>query len=245
MKFIFIKTTSIFLLFFLSNLLHAQKAIKEDETSIYDGIEFNMPKVQTTSFPNYEVSITDFGAKDGGIIKNTDAFAKAINNVSSKGGGTVIVPRGVWLTGPITLKSNINLHLEDGALIIFSKNFDDYPIVKTSFEGLNTVRCISPINANGVENIAITGNGIIDGSGNTWRPVKSSKMTDGQWKNLVNSGGVLSENGKTWFPSEGSKKGYESSTNFNVPDLIDDAELRHFKIPPHGTFIHSCVKTLL
>tara|TARA_R110002051_G_scaffold229291_1_gene291288 strand:- start:13357 stop:15045 length:1689 start_codon:yes stop_codon:yes gene_type:complete len=229
MKFIFIKTTSIFLLFFLSNLLHAQKAIKEDETSIYDGIEFNMPKVQTTSFPNYEVSITDFGAKDGGIIKNTDAFAKAINNVSSKGGGTVIVPRGVWLTGPITLKSNINLHLEDGALIIFSKNFDDYPIVKTSFEGLNTVRCISPINANGVENIAITGNGIIDGSGNTWRPVKSSKMTDGQWKNLVNSGGVLSENGKTWFPSEGSKKGYESSTNFNVPDLIDDAELHTVK----------------
>ncbi|WNH09136.1 hypothetical protein [Thalassobellus suaedae] len=49
------------------------------------------------------------------------------------------------------------MHLEDGALIVFSDDFDDYPIVKTSFEGLNTVRCISPINANNVENIAITG----------------------------------------------------------------------------------------
>ena len=54
-------------------------------------------------------------------------------------------------------------------------------------------------------------------------------MTDSQWKKLVKSGGVLSEDGKTWFPSEGSKKGYESSTNFNVPDLISDDELASVK----------------
>jgi polygalacturonase len=209
--------------------ISAQKAIQINEQNIYEDIEFNMPKVNTTSFPNYQVSITDFGAITGGIVKNTDAFAKAINDVSTKGGGKVIVPRGVWLTGPMTLKSNLNLHLEDGALIIFSEDFDDYPLVKTSFEGLNTVRCISPINANNVENIAITGNGIIDGSGDAWRPVKISKMTDGQWKKLVNSGGVLSKDKKVWFPSEGSKKGYESSTNFNVPDLINEAELQSVK----------------
>ncbi|MFD0990106.1 glycoside hydrolase family 28 protein [Mariniflexile jejuense] len=223
------KLITTLLVFVFIKTLNAQVAIPLNEKTIYNGIEFQMPKVNETNFPNYEISISNFGAVGNGIFKNTEAFAKAINNASTKGGGKVIVPRGIWLTGPITLKSNINLHLEDGALIIFSKNFDDYPIVKTSFEGLNTVRCISPINAENVENIAITGNGIIDGSGDAWRPVKVSKMTDGQWKTLVRSGGVLSKDGKIWFPSEGSKKGYESSTDFNVPDLITDKELASVK----------------
>ncbi len=200
-----------------------------NEQNIYDGVEFNMPKVKTTNFPDYTITISDFGAKPGGLFKNTEAFAKAINDATTKGGGKVIVPRGVWLTGPITLKNNVNLHLNDGALILFSNDFDDYPLVKTSFEGLNTVRCISPINANGAENIAITGNGIIDGNGDAWRPVKKSKMTDNQWKKLVNSGGALSKDGKIWFPSEKSKKGHESTTNFNVPDLISDEELQSVK----------------
>lgn len=212
-----------------ANQLNAQKSNLIDEETIYDGIEFSMPKIKTTQFPNYEVSITDFGAKGNGIIKNTDAFAKAIHDVSSKNGGKVIVPRGIWLTGPITLKSNVNLHLEAGALIVFSTDFNDYPLVETSFEGLNTIRCISPINANAVENIAITGSGIIDGSGDAWRPVKKGKMTDNQWKTLVQSGGVLSKDLKMWFPSEGSKRGHESSTDFNVPDLIGEDELTSVK----------------
>jgi len=202
---------------------------KKTNFDIYDGIEFEMPKVKTTSFPDYEVSISDFGAISGGLFKNSEVFAKAINDVNSKGGGKIIVPRGIWLTGPITFKSNINLHLEDGSLILFSKDVDDYPLIKTSFEGLHTVRCISPINAFEVENIAITGNGIIDGNGDAWRPVKKGKMTSGQWQKLLNSGGALSADGNRWFPSESSKKGYESSTNFNVPDLIDDTELESVK----------------
>lgn len=228
--------------FAFANNSNAQKSVLVNEETIYDGIEFSMPKVKTTSFPNYEVNITDFGAIGNGIVKNTDAFAKAINDVSSKNGGKIIVPRGIWLTGPITLKSNINLHVEAGALIVFSSNFDDYPLVKTSFEGLNTIRCISPINADNVENIAITGSGIIDGSGDAWRPVKIGKMTENQWKTLTNSGGVLSKDGKMWFPSEGSKKGHESSTNFNVPDLIDEADLasvRDFLRPVMVSIVNS------
>lgn len=216
----------ILLTFFCANILTAQEI---NEKNIYNDIEFSMPKVQSTNFQNYEVTITDFGAVNGGLVKNTEVFANAITDVNSKGGGKVIVPRGIWLTGPITFKNNINLHLEDGALVLFSDDFDDYPLIKTSFEGLNTVRCISPINANHVENIAITGNGIIDGNGDAWRPVKKSKMTDAQWKKLVNSGGVLSTDQRIWFPSEKSKKGYESTTNFNVPDLISDAELQSVK----------------
>ena len=186
---------------------------------IYACVEFDMPRVKETSFPDYSKSITDFGAKAGGLEKNTAAIEKTIADVSSKGGGKVVIPRGIWLTGPVILKSNINLHMEDGALLLFSSDFDDYHLIETSFEGLNTVRNISPIYAKGVENIAITGKGTIDGNGDAWRPVKKGKMTDAQWKKLLNSGGVLSEDGKMWFPSAGSKMGHDNSTDQNVPDL--------------------------
>src|SRR5690606_21072937 len=135
--------------------------------------------------------IKDFGAVADGKTVNTKAIADAIEAASSKGGGEVIIPRGIWLTGPIVLKSNINLHTEHGALVIFTKNFDDYPLVKTSFEGLNTYRCQSPISGRDLENVAITGHGVFDGSGDAWRPVKKSKLTSSHWKNLVASGGVV------------------------------------------------------
>lgn len=192
---------------------------------IYKNIEFKMPQVKETNFPNRVVSIEQYGAKSGGIVKNTEAFKKAIVETNQKGGGKITVPRGIWLTGPIELKSNINLHLEDGALIIFSKDFNDYPLIETSFEGLNTTRTVSPIYAKDVQNIAITGNGVIDGNGDAWRFVKKGKMTDSQWKTLVESGGVLSDDKKIWFPSEGSKLGYVSSSNFNVPDKISKDDL--------------------
>ncbi|MEB2781070.1 glycoside hydrolase family 28 protein [Algoriphagus sp. C2-6-M1] len=197
--------------------------------SMYEGIEFDMPKVKETDFPDFEKSITEFGAVGNGIIKNSEAFKATIEEVSSQGGGKVLVPRGVWLTGPITLLSNVNLHLEDGALILFSADFDDYPLIETSFEGLNTVRCISPINAYQVENIAITGNGTIDGNGDAWRFVKKGKMTEGQWKALVNSGGVLDAKGQLWFPTQASLDGYNASSSFNVPDTKDRAELEKMK----------------
>ncbi|MDN3670628.1 glycoside hydrolase family 28 protein [Echinicola jeungdonensis] len=220
---------------------------KIDGFSIYDGIEFDMPRVQEPEFPDYEVNIKDFGAVGDGMVKNTEAIAKAIENAHGKGGGRVTIPRGIWLTGPVTLKSNINLHLEAGALLLFSKDKDDYPLVKTSFEGLNTVRCTSPINAREAENIAITGTGVIDGNGDAWRLVKKGKMTERQWEELVESGGVLSDDGKIWFPSEGYKKGYESSTNFNVPDLIEEEELASVKdfLRPVMVSILKCKKVLL
>ena len=155
------------------------------DQEVYEGIEFDMPKVKETSFPDFSKSIAEYGAVGDGLTKNTAAFKSAIEEVNQKGGGKVIVPRGIWLTGPITLLSNVNLHLEDGSLIVFSRDKDEYPLVETSFEGLNTVRCLSPINAYQVENIAITGKGTIDGSGDAWRSVKRGKMTENQWNNLV------------------------------------------------------------
>lgn len=148
--------------------------------------------------------ITDFGAKSGGNFKNTKAINQAIEKCSKEGGGKVVVPRGIWYTGSIILKSNVNLYLEDGAVILFSSDFDDYPLIYTSWEGFFTYRCISPVYAENCENIAITGNGVIDGNGSAWRPIKKFKMTVDVWNELISSGGIVDEEAEdiTWWPTE-------------------------------------------
>jgi len=170
-------------------------------------LPFVAANIKEPKFPAKTFNITDYDAIGDGQTKNTDAFAKAINECSQAGGGQVIVPAGLWLTGPIIFKSNVNLHLEVGAMILFSSHFEDYPLVKTTWECLPQVRCISPIYAESVENIAITGSGIIDGYGQAWRAVKKDKLTEPQWKKLLASGGVLDISGNMWWPSEGAMHG--------------------------------------
>ena len=191
---------------------------------IYEGLPFQMNKIAQPVFPDYSCNICSFGAVGDGITLNTDAINRAIEETSAKGGGKVIVPEGLWLTGPIVMKSNVNLHLETNALIVFTADHKVYPIVETSFEGLETRRCQSPLSAVGAENIAITGKGVIDGNGDTWRPVKKNKLTGTQWKKLVASGGVLDAKGEVWYPSEGSMKGAMACKNFNVPEGINTDE---------------------
>jgi len=176
-------------------------------SGFYENIEFEMKIIQEPSIPNYSVNIKDFGAVSGGEILNTEAFEKAIEAVTKKGGGKVIIPSGIWLTGPIILKSKLELHAESGALIVFSADKDLYPIIETSFEGLNTWRCLSPIYGKNLEDVAFTGKGVWDGSGDAWRFVKRSKMTENQWKKLINSGGVVDEKKENWYPSEQYKIG--------------------------------------
>ena len=96
---------------------------KTEET--YQGIEFKMAIVKEPIIPNNTVNLKDFGAVNGGYVLNTKAFADAIDAVSKKGGGKVIIPAGIWLTGPIILKSNLELHAETGALIKFSPDKTD------------------------------------------------------------------------------------------------------------------------
>jgi len=217
------------------------------QSDLYSQLEFKMDRVVEPTFPNYSVSIKDFGAVPDGATLNTKAFAEAIDAVSKKGGGRVVIPRGIWLTGPIQLKSNINLHTEDGALVIFSKNFDDYPLVEISFEGLNTMRCTSPISGRGLENVAITGNGVFDGSGEAWRQVKKSKLTSDQWKKLIASGGLLNEAGNTWYPSQKSFDGAKATENFNVPKFKSKEELEAIKdfLRPVMVSLFNCKKVLL
>lgn len=168
---------------------------------LYENLPFKMPKVQKPVFPNNSAKLTEYGGVSDGVTLNTKAFTEAINSLSAKGGGTLVVPSGVWYTGPIVLKSNINLHLERGALILFTTDIEAYTIVATNFEGRNTRKAQSPISGRNLENIAITGEGAINGSGEVWRPLKRAKVTDGHWKQVVNSGGVLKD-ASYWVPSE-------------------------------------------
>jgi polygalacturonase len=184
---------------------------------LYKDLQFKMPKVKRPVFPKNKVSIADFGGNPDGISLNTEAFAKAMEALDKKGGGTLTVPSGVWFTGPIVFKSNINLHLEKGALILFSPDFGLYPLVETVFEGLDTRRCQSPISGRNLINIAITGEGSINGSGEAWRPLKKSKVPSSFWKKQIASGGVVKND--QWFPSESSLRGFEIS-DMNVPQGI-------------------------
>lgn len=123
---------------------------------------FNMVHLVRPIFPERTVNIAKQGAKQGKL--STPAIQKAIDELSRKGGGTVIIPPGNWLTGRITLKSNINLHLEKGAELHFSGDIKDYlPVVLTRNEGVELYSLGALIYANNAENIALTGEGKLIG----------------------------------------------------------------------------------
>ena len=193
-----------------------------------EDLPFDMPDLEPPTFPEYTVNIKDFDAIGDGKFLCTEAFAKAIENLSGKGGGKLLVPAGIWLTGPIELKSNINLHLEVGAVIQFSGDDADYPIIKSSFEGLETFRCQSPLSANDAINIAVTGNGVIDGNGQFWRPVKRAKVTDGQWAEILKRPGGVLVNDNYWVPNEGYAKA-EEKANMNVVVAETEEEWNEYK----------------
>lgn len=122
--------------------------------------------VVVPTFKNKTYNIVDFGAKSGGQINNSEVFKKAITACSKNGGGKVVVPMGKFLTGPIHLDNNVNLHLEDGAEILFSTKSSDYPLVRTSFEGTELMNHSPLVYAYNKKNIAVTGNGILNGQAN-------------------------------------------------------------------------------
>ena len=209
-------------------------------------LPFAMPEVTAPVIPDTQVNLKDFGADPTGEQLSTEAFAKAIDALTAKGGGHLIVPTGVWLTGPVVLKSNIDLHLEVGAVIQFAADESLYPLINTSFEGLDTRRCQSPLSANGATNISITGQGAIDGNGQYWRPVKRSKVTDGHWKQLLAQEGGVEMKKDYWVPSEGYAKG-EQGANMNVPNATTEEEWNAVKrfLRPVMVSLVNCKNVLL
>ncbi|MCZ8518544.1 MULTISPECIES: glycoside hydrolase family 28 protein [Paenibacillus] len=168
---------------------------------------WQMPEVQLPSIPDRAFLVTDFGAAGDGVTDNTDAFRRAIDACSRAGGGRVIIPAGVWLTGPLTLASRLELRAEAGALVLFSRRFEDYPLIASQYEGRPSIRCQSPLDGEGLEHVAVTGQGVFDGGGDAWRPVKDWKMTERQWAKLIASGGALDAAGGMWWPSEEAMNG--------------------------------------
>lgn len=109
-------------------------------------------------------NILDYGALADGKSNNSQAFQKAIQQCTESGGGTVLVPKGTFLTGPIHLENNVNLYLDEGSELLFSTNpADYYPLVHTSYEGMEFMNYSPLIYAFKKKNIAVTGKGIING----------------------------------------------------------------------------------
>jgi polygalacturonase/lysophospholipase L1-like esterase len=131
---------------------------------------FPMPPIRVFHFPQRDFPITNFGAVEGGEIDNTRAITLAINACNQAGGGRVVVPAGTWFTGSIHFKSNVNLHLEEGAVLHFTDNPADFlPAVMTSWEGMECYNYSPLIYAFECENIAITGEGKLQPRMNTWK----------------------------------------------------------------------------
>ncbi len=203
-----------------TNLLTAQ----EKNLSYYiSQAPFSMPEVVVPEFKAYTFSIVSYGAMGDGQTLNTEAFSKAINACTQAGGGKVIVPPGLWLTGPIQLKNNVNLHVERGATILFTSDHTQYPMIKASAHSSKFVPA-SPIYGYELKNIAITGEGVIDGAGESWRPIKKMKMTERQWNDLLKSGGVVSDDGKIWWPTKEALQGDDYLKNMKKTTSKPTAE---------------------
>jgi DNA sulfur modification protein DndE len=172
-------------------------------------LPFQMPQVNVPSFKDTVFNIIDFGAVGNDHTLNTKAINGAIRACSESGGGTVTIPPGTWLTGSIELRNDVRLNVEEGALVQFSSNIEDFPLM-AGFGGKSKHYVVTPpLWAYRARNIAITGNGIFDGAGEVWRYVKKEKLTANQWKHLLASGGVVSPDGREWWPSKEALDGEE------------------------------------
>lgn len=205
-----------------------------------------MQKPMLPKLNNKKYFIQDFGAIGNGTYLNTTAFANAIEKCNTNGGGIVVVPKGIWLTGPIELKNNVNLHLEDEAKIQFTSDHSQYPIIKNGSNS-TSFSTASPIYAYDAENIAITGFGTIDGAGETWRPVKKSKVSESYWTQ-INQSGIQSNDGKIWWPSKEAMLGedYMKYLKKDKSELTADDYLpaRDF-LRPHLVYFVNCKNILL
>lgn len=205
----------------------------------------NLPVIKEEAY-----DIKDFGAISGGVISNTKAINDAIQKAHENGGGHVVIPQGIWLTGPIRLLSGIDLHLESGALLLFSKDKEEYPLIITEYEGMRHIRTVSPIMAENAENISITGEGVIDGNGHLWRICKRFKFTQKEWDRLLKKSPDTffeTKEGAIWFPTRSAFDGYK----MGEPKLDDERDALKKAAPYYDFYrpvmveLKSCDKVLI
>lgn len=183
-------------------------AAAQDYSKLYEQLPTQVAQPARVNIPQRTLSIADMGGVADGVTLNTDVFRKAIEQLAAEGGGRLVVTQGVWLTGPIEMKDHIELHLEKNAIIYFSPD-------KRLYEDADKrARRVHPcIYAEKRTDLAITGEGIIDGNGAQWRPVKRGKVSDTEWSEFKRMGGKELQNGTLWYPWQ-MKSGY--------PDIAKD-----------------------
>jgi polygalacturonase len=112
--------------------------------------------------------ISDFGAVADARTVNTKAIQAAIDKCAASGGGVVVVPKGTFVSGAIFLKQGANLQVEKDGVLKGTTNIDDYPLIDTRWEGTEEPWTSALVNADGLTNLEISGEGTIDGSGEEW-----------------------------------------------------------------------------
>lgn len=197
----------------------------------YSDLPIEIEHVRPVEFPKTALNIAQFGAVPDGTTLCTDAIAAAIDSLSKVGGGHVIIPKGTWKTGPIVLKSNIDLNLRRGAVLLFSENKELYVQPDDPRDG--SKKCNAFIRASKCENVGITGKGVIDGQGFYWRPIKEKKVVrDGGLQNVWDAalamGGQLEQDDNTyrlWYP-------FNLNPELGIPNIAATADIQE-KMRPH------------
>lgn len=208
------------IIFLLTSL--ASSAQTWDET-LYKKIEesIQQPNIRI----NHEVDIRDYGASpEASAAHNQKSIQKAIDRCAKKGGGKVIIPSGLkFITGAIELKSGVNLHIEENAILEFAFQPDLYPIVETSWEGLDCYNLSPCIYALRADDIAITGKGTIDGGGTreTWWPwcgATKYGWKEGMISQKIEARPRLLRNGEDGVPMTDEKGKPETLRTFTAKD---------------------------
>lgn len=166
-------------------------------------------KVELPVFKDVDYDVLDFGQINADPLNNQTIIQKAIDYISQNGGGRLnLCPRFIQ-SGPIVLKSNVNLVVPKQCYLKFPKEKRFYKVDWYNWEGEERMRCNSPISAYNASNIAITGSGVIDGDGDNWRPLKEYKVTPVLFKRKLEKSPyfIKTEEGRVWYPSKSSYEG--------------------------------------
>jgi unsaturated rhamnogalacturonyl hydrolase len=195
----------------------------------WDSVPAILARIKAPQFPARDFRITDFGAKGDGTTDCSGAIAQAIAACSSAGGGRVLVEGGVFLTGAVHLKSNVNLHVAAGATLKFSPDPEKFlPLVRARFEGTEVMNYSPLIYAFQQENIAVTGKGTLDGSASndTWWALGRRRGPE------IKGSAQLIEMGEKGVPVEQRRFGPAGSLrpNFIVPYLCKNILIEDVRI---------------
>jgi len=165
--------------------------------------------VDEVNIKDVEYDVLDFGGLGNDPLINQQTIQFAIDSVSNLGGGRLNLVKGVYPLGPIKLKSNVDLHIPFNCYLKFVKEKRFYHTTLFNYEGMEAIRTNSPIEIHNQTNCSITGSGIIDGCGDSWRPIKNWKLTSKAWeeKLKIQNEYITQNSTLLWYPSKSSLEG--------------------------------------